>query len=133
MSRGICVICGKIHYRKTRKGNWKYYCDDCKKNKRYEIGDKRKAGGYIRRWNGKKWQFEHRFIFEKYLGRKLKEGELIHHRNGIRDDNCLENLQLLTNNSHCSGIETTHSEDICKLLYKVKELEDKIDQINIPK
>jgi hypothetical protein len=51
-------------------------------------------------WRDGKKVRAHRWLMEQHLGRKLSEAEQVHHLNGNPLDNRLENLVIMTTNSH---------------------------------
>lgn len=99
VGRSICMIercdnyvhghglCPK-HRQRSRKGNDPTI--DPVYKRRYVMSD-----GYVRvPVGGQKTEAEHRMIMEGIIGRKLLPEETVHHKNGVRDDNRPENLEL---------------------------------------
>lgn len=50
--------------------------------------------GYVRVTAGSGRRHEHRVVMERLLGRPLRQHEAVHHKNGRKDDNCPDNLEL---------------------------------------
>lgn len=59
--------------------------------------------GYLRYTTGENAGRQvHVVMMEEYIGRKLKSNECVHHINGNKQDNRIENLQLMTIGEHSS-------------------------------
>lgn len=106
---GHCVTCGKElvgirpwRFRKNPNRRCRECCDRSKK------GFYIHAKGYVVLTDGNKEVFEHRAVMEKILGRKLRRGEIVHHRNENRVDNRPENLELCKNTG--THIQQHHAE-----------------------
>ena len=91
--KSLCGLC----YQRKRRGK---ELNDIKHFKSHR-GCQRKDG-YISISINKKRILEHHFIMMKSLQRPLRKEERIHHKNGIRNDNRIENLELWTI-AHPSG------------------------------
>lgn len=80
------------HKNNIKKGMLNYW----NKNRKGRL----QKNGYITICIGNKRYYEHRLIMENFLGRKLKRIEEVHHKNGIKTDNRLENLELIILGEH---------------------------------
>lgn len=89
-----------------------------------ETGKKKTSKGYVQvlvhghpRADSNGYVFEHIYVFEKETGISVPQGCCIHHLNGIKDDNRIENLCLMTHKAH-----TVMHHNGTKLKEKTKQL-----------
>jgi len=93
-----CEVCGepiKVNPSRPQKRFCSYACRG--KAMRGEAHpqykqEKISTYGYIYDRKASEYWFEHRKIAEQIMGRKLESGEIIHHIDGDRRNNCVENL-----------------------------------------
>lgn len=108
--------CARKYYSGPRHHNWK--------GGRYYNGN-----GYVLiyapahpRSRRNNYVLEHVLVAEQKLGRRLQPEEIVHHLNGIRDDNRPENISVLLRSEHKSWTVTR------LLQARIRELEGGAEQ-----
>lgn len=132
-----CPVCKKerwVALSNTRTSKFTGLCQQCNNKRQAKLHPHWKGGrvktkaGYIRikvypddffysMAGNRGYVPEHRLVVAKALGRCLHPWEIVHHKNHIKDDNRIENLQLTSDDRH---------KQISLLEARIKQLESRV-------
>ena len=83
------------------------------------------SGGYVAIMVDGKRMLQHRAIIERHIGRKLNDSEIVHHINGIKTDNRIENLVVMQKRDH-------PTKTLVPILQaRIRKLEEEIEHLTI--
>lgn len=127
VSHKNCERCGEEFLPRSSRPNTRKFCSRSCSGKskkgmegenamRWKGGKRLNAKGYVdvwippeereRRGQKRKYVLEHRLVMENHLGRPLLPTEQVHHKNGVRHDNRLENLELWDKGHSLPGVRS---------------------------
>lgn len=138
----ICVHCGESYKtrsddykRKYETNNQKKLCPACSSlNFNGYIETKGYVVKYWRTYPKEYWELlkkmcksngqikDHRAIMAMYLNRPLSENEIVHHKNGVKTDNRVENLEIIAASEH----QVFHMTELANANKKLQEENKKL-------
>ena len=102
---GLCSKCNACKQfskakHQTGEGHWRWNGGKSSTIYGYLLQKLFPADFFFPMARGDGYVMEHRLVMAKHLGRCLHRWEIVHHKNHIKDDNRIENLQLVTDDRH---------------------------------
>lgn len=139
-SRAFRVKPNRLHPRDRRQGPRRFCSRECWRVYAREHGKRdwrqalphRNSRGYVYEYapdhpsvQGKKYKrvAAHRLAMERKLGRFLQPWEIVHHKNGVKDDNREENLELWAHGHPNGEAATAHVREVTALRDRIVALE----------